>query len=414
MTNIIKISFFSGFIAITFGFLAFMPTVSNLIEDSVFSPIAVFAYGGGGGDGGDDGGGGGEGGSGDGGCCGDTNTYSQGSYYSEGSYYSQGSYVTSTPPSCDAFTGSPTTLPAGGGNTTLTWATTNADSVTIDQGIGAVAVDGSQVVAVTGNTTFTLTATNTSGSVTCSVPIVVSVVSAPSCDAFSIDKTIVDKGESFTLTWATTNADSVTIDQGIGSVNVDGTYVSSTQTTKTYTLTAIKGAESVTCASSVSVRSGGGGGGGSSSPRCDIDASDETIKSGKEILLTWDTRNANEVKLKDSRGNTLIDTEDLSKSEKKDFYDGELKVQPVKDTTYTLTASSRSKDRDCSVKIKVDNAVVVLETRDQKPLVSGISLAQVPYTGFEAGPTLTFIFYTLLTFWALFMAYVLVVKKKVS
>jgi prolyl oligopeptidase PreP (S9A serine peptidase family) len=132
------------------------------------------------------------------------------------------------------------------------------------------------------------------------------------------------------------------------------------------------------------------------------------------VTISWETSRATEIVLKDNHGKTLIDTDDLDSDDRKDFYDGEIKVRPLKDTTYTLTASKGSKDRTCKVSIDVENEVVVLETRDQRPLVSGISLTQVPYTGFEAGPVLTFIFYALLALWGLFVAYVLVVKKKVS
>ena len=104
-------------------------------------------------------------------------------------------------------------------------------------------------------------------------------------------------------------------------------------------------------------------------------------------------------------------TDDLLGSDKKDFFDGEMTVRPKKDTTYTLIAERGSKDEECEVKIRVTDDITVLEVRDQRPLVAGISLTHVPYTGFEAGPTLTFIFYALLTLWALFVAYILVIKK---
>lgn len=62
----------------------------------------------------------------------------------------------------------------------------------------------------------------------------------------------------------------------------------------------------------------------------------------------------------------------------------------------------------------MSGGVTVTEIRDQKPVVTGIALTQVPYTGFEAGPFLTMIFYGLLLLWALYLAYVLVVRKNGS
>jgi hypothetical protein len=320
-------------------------------------------------------------------------------------------------PSCDAFSATPNTLPYGGGNVTLNWATTNATNISIDNGVGSnLAEDGSTSVAVNSSKTFTLTASNVAGSVTCTAPVTVQSNSSFSCDSFNIDKSSVEKGESFTITWTTTNADSVSINHGIGSVSADGSTTASTNEDRTYTLTATKGSQSVTCSDSVQIKSdgGGGGGGGSSSPRCELDISAKKITSGKEVLISWETTRATAVTLKDDNGKTIFTTDGLSSSEKKDFYDGEIKVRPLKDTTYTLTAEKGSKKRTCKVSVDVSNNVTVLESRDQKPLVSGIYLTQVPYTGFEAGPVLTFIFYTLLTLWALFIAYYLVVKKKVS
>ncbi len=318
-------------------------------------------------------------------------------------------------PSCDSFTGSPTTLPFGGGNVTLNWATTNATGVSIDNGVGSVSVDGSTSVNVTTSKTFVLTATNVAGaSVTCNVPVTVNQNSSFSCDYFNVDKTTVDKGETFTLTWGTTNADSVSINNGVGSVSADGSYSTSIQGDTTYVLTATKGNETITCSRPVSVRTSGGGGGGSSSPKCDFDISAKDIKKGKEITLTWNTTRATRVEIEDNHGNTLLDTNDLDSDDRKDFYDGDMKLKPSKDTTYTLTASKGSKDRTCKVSVDVDGEVTVLEVRDQKPLVTGIKLTQVPYTGFEAGPILTYFFYAMLALWGLFIAYSLVLKKKVS
>ncbi len=54
---------------------------------------------------------------------------------------------------------SPTSITAGAA-ATLTWSTSNATTVSINQGIGAVAVSGTQNVSPTATTTYTLTATN--------------------------------------------------------------------------------------------------------------------------------------------------------------------------------------------------------------------------------------------------------------
>jgi uncharacterized repeat protein (TIGR01451 family) len=228
--------------------------------------------------------------------------------------------------SCSAnvnFTGSPTSLPRGGGNVDFAWTVTDADSVSIS-GLTSTSHSGSESVNVTSDTVFTLTATKA-------------------------------------------------------------------------------GFTTIQCPVSVDVRTGGGG--GSSKPRCDLDISDSKINKGQEITLTWDTSRARDVILTDNHGNTLLETDD------KDDFDGKMTIKPTKDTTYTLVAKRGSKERTCEVEVDITNNVTVLETRTQDPRVAGISLTQVPYTGFEAGPALTTIFYFILTIWGLFIAYIFVIRR---
>ncbi len=317
--------------------------------------------------------------------------------------------ATTTPlPTCDSFTANPTSLPIGGGNTTLTWATTNATSVKLD-GV-AVAVDGSKTVAVTATKTFTLTVDGTNGTDSCTATVTVATDngSAPSCDAFSASPTSLPiGGGNTTLTWATTNADTVSIDNGIGEVAADGSKVVSVTSSKTFTLTVSNAYGTNTCTAKVTVATYSGGG-GSSAPRCTLKVSDKSIKLGEEVTLTWTTTRVDEVTLKDDHGNILIDAGD-----DKDELDGSMTVRPTKDTEYTLIGERGSRDVDCSVEVNVENGFSISEVRNQLPVVAGISLSQVPYTGFEAGPVLTTIFYVLLTLWGLFVAYVIAVRRDV-
>jgi len=63
-------------------------------------------------------------------------------------------------PSITSFTATPASLPAGGGNVTLSWSVSGASALSIDQGVGDVTGMTSKVVAVTSSRTFTLTATH--------------------------------------------------------------------------------------------------------------------------------------------------------------------------------------------------------------------------------------------------------------
>ncbi len=314
-----------------------------------------------------------------------------------------------TPLTCDAFTANPTSRTEAG-PVTLTWGTTNATLVSIDNGVGTVDLDGSREVIVSQNTTYTLTATRGTETKTCTVPVTIvpPTASTLKCDAFAISPNSFRNGETGTLTWATTDATNVTIDQGVGGVDLDGSRTVTVNGNTTYTLTATKGSESVTCQTSASIESsGGGGGGGSSSPRCTLKASDTTIKAGEKVTLSWKNTRTNDILLKDSRGETIADSKkDNDINEDADS----IIVTPSKTTKYTLTALRGSKKKMCDIEIKVD-AVNVTSTRTKDPLVAGIALSRLPYTGFDAGPVLTVVFYSLLVLWALVVAYVLVVRR---
>jgi hypothetical protein len=80
-----------------------------------------------------------------------------------------------TPPAVpiiNSFSASPTTITAGE-SSTLSWSVTDAASVTIDNGVGTVALSGNTTVSPITTTTYTLTATNTAGSVTSTVTVTV-------------------------------------------------------------------------------------------------------------------------------------------------------------------------------------------------------------------------------------------------
>lgn len=123
-----------------------------------------------------------------------------------------------------------------GESSTLSWATTHADSVTIDQGVGSVAVSGSLVVSPQETTTYTLTAEGPGGTTTESISVTVTIP-APTVN-ISADPATILTGETSTLTWNTTHADTCVIEPNIGSVDVNGSIQVSPTATITYTITA--------------------------------------------------------------------------------------------------------------------------------------------------------------------------------
>ena len=318
-------------------------------------------------------------------------------------------------PVCEFFTASPSTLPSNGGTVTLNWKLNGATSASIAPTIGSVATQGSQTTNVTSNTTFILTGTDADGDqVTCAAPVTLAtsqVFSCPNNVSFTASDYSIEEGEDITLNWSTTNVDSLTI-SNINSTALSGSTTVEPRSDTTYTLTATKNGQSINCPISIEVdEDNGGGGGGSSSPRCELTISDNKIKRGEQITLKWDTSRATKVEIEDNHGKTIMTTDKYSSKEKDEYYDGSIKLKPTKDTTYTLVASKGSKDRTCKVKVEVDDLTVITD-RDQQPLVAGISLSNVPYTGFEAGPVLTVFFYTLLAAWALFVSYLIISRRQ--
>ncbi len=137
------------------------------------------------------------------------------------------------------FTTNDSTIVLGTGETTtLQWSTGGVTSVSINQGIGGVALNGSRTVAPTSTTTYTLTATGERGTVTRTVTINVVPPPAPTV-SFSISPTEICPGNTATLSWSVTGViSSISINQGIGTVSASGTRTVSPNSTTTYTITA--------------------------------------------------------------------------------------------------------------------------------------------------------------------------------
>ena len=264
--------------------------------------------------------------------------------------------------------------------------------------------------------------------VTDSDPTTITIPSTPgvlSCDLFQPNTNLIASGGNFSLQFETTDASDITIRQegdiirdnlsGDGSISLTAPVFVS-DTVVNFELTASNGTDQVTCTTAITVEDvpggggGGGGGGGSSSPRCDFDASLTTIEAGERVTLSWETTRGRELTIfeGDADGRAIFTTD-----EDDEVDEGSIEVRPNEDTEYTLVVERGRRDRECNVQIEVEGSdVVVIETRSQEPRVAGIALTQVPHTGFEAGPFLTFIFYALLTLWALFVAYVFIMKNR--
>jgi hypothetical protein len=156
--------------------------------------------------------------------------------------------TTTQPPVVSYFNANPPDIDAGE-SSTLNWSVTGATSVSIDQGTGNVALTGSRAVMPGATTVYTLTATNAAGvSVTATTQILVSGTATPPTpptpggppviNYFTANPTNIYAGDSSLLSWNVSNATSVNIDHGVGTVGSSGSTLVLPATSTTYTLTA--------------------------------------------------------------------------------------------------------------------------------------------------------------------------------
>lgn len=246
-------------------------------------------------------------------------------------------------PVCDTFTAVPATITDASDTVTLSWTTTNAQIVSINHNIGTRPVDGSVTVKPGKTVTYILTASKALGiagvSANCTATVTLKPKPAPLplCDSFTAASTSILSGASTTITWKTTNATSVSINNALGSVPLDGTKTVKPASTTLYTLTAtnIDGAK-VTCKTkTITVKP-------LPLPVCDsftVSPADVTV--GQSAMLTWKTTNATTVSISDSVGTVPVD--------------GTKSVKPTSTTKYILTATN-----DDSVKVTCAKTVTVV------------------------------------------------------
>jgi hypothetical protein len=226
----------------------------------------------------------------------------------------------SAPPTIASFTATPAAIIAGGAST-LAWSVVNADNVSIDQGIGAVAATGTRIVNPAADITYTLTATNSTGSVTRTAKVSVAPLLPPTITSLTIDRAVITEGESTTLRWETTNANSIFISPGVGSVSASGSNVVKPLTAGTYTYTLLAINKSGSVSRSVSLRVNA-----PIAPSIvSFTATPVAIVSGDSSILAWQVINADSVSISPQPGT-------VSSS-------GSTGVSPTTTQTYTLTAA---------------------------------------------------------------------------
>ena len=226
-------------------------------------------------------------------------------------------------------TATPTSVNQGS-STTLSWSATNATSVTIDNGIGSVAVSDSRQVTPTSNTTYTATATGGGG--TASASVSVTVVPKPAV-SIQISPSTIKAGDTATLSWNSSNATSVTLDNGIGTVAASGSRTITPAASTSYTATATSPAGAVTAVATVTVVF---------PPSITFTANPPNITQGASTTLSWTSTNATSVTIDNNIGAEPVN--------------GSVVVSPTSPTVYTATATGAGGAASSTFKVDVSNA----------------------------------------------------------
>ena len=159
----------------------------------------------------------------------------------------------------------------------------------------------------------------------------------PPTAAFSATSTSISAGQSTTLQWQTTNATTVSIQPGIGTVAASGSQsVQPTQTT-TYTLTATgaggQASQTVTITVAQAV-----------APTITISASASSITVGQLTTITWSSTNATSVTIAPSV---------LAEDQTVLALSGSATVSPSSTTTYVATATGPGGTATASAQVVV-------------------------------------------------------------
>jgi hypothetical protein len=236
-------------------------------------------------------------------------------------------------PASAEFNAGPTMI-APGEAVTLVWATASTPNVSIAPGVGSVARTGSVVVHPTETTTYTLTASGPIGTVTKQIKI---TVVPPPTATFSVAPTSISAGESATLSWTTTDAADISIDNGVGSVAASGAISVLPTATTTYTLTANGVGGSMTKQVTLTVTP--------SKPQITFTAFPRSIGEGEHATLSWSVLNAGSVSIDHGIGDRPVS--------------GSASVSPAVTTTYRLTATGPGGTSTSQVTITVLPAPVI-------------------------------------------------------
>jgi hypothetical protein len=234
-------------------------------------------------------------------------------------------------PQVVAFEADPSNVQAGD-ITTIRWQVSNAASVTIDQGVGAVALTGNRAISPKSTITYTLTAANQYGTSSATTTVVVASAAAPTPPSFNLPEVLIfaalpanmASGQTAILSWHVSNAFEVTINPGFPIIPASGSREVNPIFPTTYKLTATNDQGSILATTTLTV---------SSTPP-DVEtpvikffkATPYVINRGASSILSWESTEGSSASIDNGFG--IVNGS------------GTVQVTPGQTTTYMLTVTN--------------------------------------------------------------------------
>ena len=166
---------------------------------------------------------------------------------------------------------------------TLSWTSAYATSV-VSSNFNASSLSGSTIVRPTSTTTYTITVSGPGGQTTATATLTVGI--KPPTVAISVFPTSIKVGESATLSWNTTNAESI-ISSNFGAVSLSGSIPVRPTSSEQYTLIVSGRGGQATGNASLTVVS--------TPPTVTISASPTSVANNGSTTLTWSSTDATSV-----------------------------------------------------------------------------------------------------------------------
>jgi len=229
---------------------------------------------------------------------------------------------------------SPSTIDEGQ-SATLSWSSTDANSCSASW-TGSSATSGSQSVSPTVTTTYSLSCNGDGGSANDSVTVTVNTTPAPVPTAsISASPSTIDEGQSATLSWISTDANSCSA-SWTGSSATSGSQSVSPTVTTTYSISCNGDGGSANDSVTVIVNAAP-----EPVPTTSVSASPSTIDEGQSATLSWNSTDANSCSASWTGSSATS---------------GSQSVSPTVTTTYSISCNGDGGSANDSVTVIVNAA----------------------------------------------------------